>query len=53
MNLLGKVITGVVISVGTEIVAKRVLPAAIKKGRKILKELEEKAEKAEKIEKER
>lgn len=43
MGFVRKIVTGVVITVGTEIVAKKVLPAAIKKGKKILKELEEKA----------
>lgn len=45
MSIIRKIVTGVVITVGTEIVAKKVLPAAIKKGRKILKELEDKAAK--------
>jgi hypothetical protein len=45
MSIVRKIVTGVVITVGTEIVAKKVLPAAIKKGRKILKDLEDKAAK--------
>lgn len=42
MGIVKKLITGMVISVGTELVVKRVLPAAIKKSKKIIKELEEK-----------
>jgi hypothetical protein len=43
MSIVRKIVTGVVITVGTEIVSKKVLPAAIKKGKKILKDLEDKA----------
>lgn len=45
MGFIGKVITGVVVTIGTEIVSQKILPAAIKKSKKLLKELEEKASK--------
>jgi len=48
MNLLAKVVTGIIVSIGTEILTKKLLPAALKKSKKALKDLEEKAELKEK-----
>lgn len=43
MGLIKSAVTGVVMAIGSELILKRVLPAAIKKGKKIVKDLEEKA----------
>ena len=43
MGLLGKIVTSVVVTVGTEVLVNKVLPIAAKKGKKLIRDLEEKA----------
>lgn len=45
MGFIRKAITGIVIAIGSELIIKKALPAAIKKSKKILKDLEDKAQK--------
>lgn len=44
MGIIGKLITGAVVSVGSELILKRALPAAIRKGKKYIRELEKEEE---------
>lgn len=41
MKLITKAITGLIVSVGTEIILKKAMPVLIRKGKKILRDFEE------------